>query len=255
MSIQGSLKFSVKNDGPDGTRVLAFAKVDVKLVQEDEAALATFESLCIKVFENKLQEFRDGRHWIVSPDGSKIGKLAVLAGGYNPEVQFVTWGRTASFSQGYWKMKNMIDEAWVVIWPEHVGTRHIMTGVNFQQLAGEFHRLTGRTLDFSAAPFNSLYFSKALNCGSGVVELHNAVADDDHVTSEAQAVAPIQYNDALDGTWIVEHKVEHLSCPSHMSPTLNGKCAKAAQFRHDQLDSSSRSEDRAQCFWVVEVIT
>ena len=210
MSVQEGLHFLVKNGGPDGTRALAFAKVDVKIVQDVQAALATFGSLWlglgIKVLDNNKQEFDDGKPWTVSGDASKFGRHAVLAGGYNPEVQFVTWGQTASFSQGYWAREDMVDEAWVVIWPEHVGTRRFMVGVNFQQLAEEFHELTGRNLDFPVAPFNSLYFIKALNCGSGVVEVHNAVADDSYATSKVQAVTPIQVNDAPNGTWVVESK-------------------------------------------------
>ena len=81
-----------------------------------------------------------------------------------------------------------------------------MVGVNFQQLAEEFHELTGRNPDFPVAPFNSLYFIKALNCWSGVVEIHNAVADDSYATSKVHAVTPIQVNDAPNGTWVVESK-------------------------------------------------
>ena len=208
MNIQIGLKSLVEQGGPDGTRALAFAKVDVNIVQDVQAALATFGSLWlgIKVLDSNMQEFDDGKPWTVSGDASKFDRHAVLAGGYNPEVQFVTWGQTASFSQGYWKMKDMIEEAWVVIWPEHVGTRRFMVGVNFQQLAKEFHELTDRTLDFPVAPFNSLYFIKALNCGSGVVEVHNAVADDSYATSKVHAVTPIQVNDAPNGTWVVESK-------------------------------------------------
>ena len=215
MSIQKGLDFLVQNGGPDGTKALAFAKVDVKNVQDVQAALATFGSLWlgIKVLDNNGQEFEDGKPWTVSADAGHFERHAVLAGGYNPEVQFVTWGRIASFSQGYWTglldnpdLRDMVDEAWVVIWPEHVGTRRFMIGVNFQQLAEEFHELTGRILDFPAAPFSSLYFIKALNCGSGVVEVHNAVADDSYATSKVHAVTPIQVNDAPNGTWVVESK-------------------------------------------------
>ena len=208
MSIQEGLNTLVKDVGPDGTKALAFAKVDVNSVQDVQAALATFGSLWlgIKVLDNNILEFKDGKPWTVSGDTSKFGGHAVLAGGFNPDVQFVTWGQTASFSQGYWTTKDMIDEAWVVIWPEHVGTRRFMVGVDFQQLAKEFHELTGRTLDFPVAPFNSLYFIKSLNCGSGAVEVHNAVAEDSYATSKVHAVTPIQVNDAPNGTWVVESK-------------------------------------------------
>lgn len=215
MIIQKGLESLVNQGGPDGVRALAFAKVDVKNFQDVQAALATFGSLWlgVEVLDNNRQEFWNGKPWTVSANSKRIEKHAVLAGGYNPEVQFVTWGQTASFSQGYWsgllddpELTELIDEAWVVIWPEHVGTRRFMIGVDFQQLAEEFYELTGRKLDFPVAPFNSLYFIKTLNCESGVVEIHNAIADDSYATSKVHAVTPIQVNDAANGTWAVESK-------------------------------------------------
>ena len=156
MDVQTGLEYLHANGGPDGVKAIAFAKVDHTKTAEVEAALAIFGGLWlgITVLDANQQEFASGQAW-TDVRGSKIdGGHAILGGGYVPDVTFITWGQETKFAPSFWNGSvsgtPLVEEAWVVIWPEHLGSAEFLQGVDLTQLAADYLALTGNTLALPA---------------------------------------------------------------------------------------------------------
>jgi hypothetical protein len=124
---------------------------------EVQAALAIFGGiwLGITVLDANQDQFAAHKPW-TDVRGSKIdGGHAILAGGYTPDVRFITWGTETEFAPSFWNGKvqgtPLVEEAWVVIWPEHLGSRTFLEGVNLAQLEADYKAVTGRTLTLPPA--------------------------------------------------------------------------------------------------------
>ncbi len=157
MDIQTGLEYLHANGGPDGVKVVAFAKVDPANTAEVGAALAIFGTLWlgIIVLADNQTEFSKGEPW--TDDHSAVdGGHAIMAGGYagadaaSFDVNFVTWAQETEFAPSFWDGsaggKPLVEEAWVVIWPEHLGTAAFQQGVNQAQLQADYQDLTGQAL-------------------------------------------------------------------------------------------------------------
>ncbi|MBL7490991.1 hypothetical protein I6A60_13005 [Frankia sp. AgB1.9] len=157
MEIQTGLEYLHDTGGPDGVKAVAFATVDHTNAAEVQAALAIFGGiwLGITVLDANQDEFAAHKPW-TDVRGSKIdGGHAILAGGYTPDVRFITWGTETEFAPSFWNGKvqgtPLVEEAWVVIWPEHLGSRTFLEGVNLAQLEADYKAVTGRTLTLPPA--------------------------------------------------------------------------------------------------------
>ena len=81
-----------------------------------------------------------GMPWTWSTGDAIDGGHSVFAGGYGPpgagplggDEQFVTWAEETSFTDGFWD--SGVEEGWVVIWPEHLGTRGVPRGHDLAEL-------------------------------------------------------------------------------------------------------------------------
>ncbi len=51
-----------------------------------------------------------------------------------------------SFWNGTVQGSPLVEEAWVVIWPEHLGSAEFLQGVDLAQLATDYQALTGNPL-------------------------------------------------------------------------------------------------------------
>ena len=211
MIIQTGLEYLHNNKGPDGVAPIAFAKVDTTNMEDVEAALATFGSLWlgIVILDNNYIEWKNHQPWAVNGSSQFKDRHSVIAGAYNPNIHFVTWGGVTNFTQDYWNGSvggtPLVEEAWVVIWPEHVGTRRFMVGVDFQQLATEYQKVTGISFQFPVAPFNSLYRAISVReNNTAYVAVQDATADDSYATSKINARTPIALDDLFLGTWVAE---------------------------------------------------
>jgi hypothetical protein len=156
MDIQTGLEYLHGSGGPDGVKVVAFAKVDPTNASEVEAALAIFGSLWlgIMVLDANQQQFAAGKAW-TDVSGSPIdGGHAIIGGGYKSgrsfEVKFITWGQETEFSGSFWNGSSggqkLVEEAWVVIWPELLGTKQFEEGINLAQLQADYQALVGQPL-------------------------------------------------------------------------------------------------------------
>jgi hypothetical protein len=154
MDIQTGLEYLHANGGPDGVKAVAFAKVDHTNIAEVKAALAIFGGLWlgVEVLDANQQQFADGRPW-TDVSGSPIdGGHAILGGGYTAHsgIKFITWAQETEFARSFWngvvKGTSLVEESWVVIWPEHLGTREFQQGVDQATLAADYQALTGKQL-------------------------------------------------------------------------------------------------------------
>jgi hypothetical protein len=158
--IQTLLEYLAATGGPDGVKALAFASVDPANADEVKAAIAIFGFLWtgITVSEANQQEFAAGRPWDWDASSPVDGGHSVVTGGYGApgagdlggDERFVTWAAETSFTDAFWA--NSTDEAWVVIWPEMLGDREFLNGVDQAQLGADYKALTGRSFPVPPAP-------------------------------------------------------------------------------------------------------
>lgn len=147
MDIQTALEYLVKVGGPDGVKAVAFAKVDHTNRDEVQAAIAIFGYVWvgINVTAANEQQFPN-QPWDYVPGSPDEGGHSIITGGYlgkpNADMTFITWAQEQYFTDSFWA--NQVEEAWVAIWPEHLGTASFEAGVDGEALAAAYQELTGR---------------------------------------------------------------------------------------------------------------
>lgn len=160
MDLQTLLEYLTKTGGPDGVKAVGFAQVNPARTAEVKAAIALFGSLLtgITVLDVNEQEFAAGQPWSWDPSAQAAGGHAVLTGGYGPpgpgplggDERFVTWAAETSFDDSFWA--SAVEEAWVVIWPEMLGSLEFMQGVDMAQFASDYQVITGRPFPYVVPP-------------------------------------------------------------------------------------------------------
>ena len=160
MDIQTLLEYLVQVGGPDGVKAVGFASVDVSNPAEVKAAIAIFGYVWtgINVLQCNMQEFSEGLPFDYVPGSPVDGGHSVITAGYGApgsgplggDERFETWAEETSFTDAFWQ--NDVEEAWVVIWPEHLGSKAFLEGVDQAQLAADFQELTGRPFPGDSAP-------------------------------------------------------------------------------------------------------
>jgi hypothetical protein len=136
---------------------LAFAKVDHNDAAEVQAAIAIFGGVILGVVLDVAQQGQTdaGGPWDYVRKTSTWGGHAIVAGQYTgaltgPDVGVVTWGEVLSTTDVF--LQHQLDECWVVIFPEHLGTRAFLDGVDVSTLAGDYTALTGRPFPVPVPP-------------------------------------------------------------------------------------------------------
>ncbi|MFE2563016.1 hypothetical protein [Streptomyces mirabilis] len=152
MDIQTLLEHLVKVGGPDGKKALAFAKVDPTSPDEVKAAIAVFGFVWtgLVVQDANMTDFDNGKPWAYHRSSPDDGGHSVITGGYGAagpgplggDERFITWATETSFTDAYWRRK--VEEAWVVIFPEHLQHPAFLAGVDLAALAADYTALTGK---------------------------------------------------------------------------------------------------------------
>ena len=99
-----------------------------------------------------MQEFSDSEPFDYDPSSPVDGGHSVITAGYGApgagalrgDERFITWAQETSFTDAFWA--NDVEEGFVVIWPEHLGSREFLQGIDQAQLAADFQEITGRAL-------------------------------------------------------------------------------------------------------------
>lgn len=159
MDIQTALEDLVKNGDQyfDGVKPLAFAKVDHTNAEEVKAAISIFGYVWTGtyVYANNMNEFNAGQPWDYDPNSALDGGHSIVTGGYDGDgvggdERFITWAAETSFTDAFWS--HAVEEAWVVIWPEHFTTAQFQQGIDVNKLAAAYQALTGKVLPVPTPP-------------------------------------------------------------------------------------------------------
>jgi hypothetical protein len=153
MDIQTLLEYLTKTAGPDGAKIVGFAAVDYSNPDEVKAAIDIFGSVWtgIEVLDSNMTEFQDNEPWTWS-NSPVDGGHSIITGGYGNvssdtgalagDEKFITWAQETSFTDGFWS--EAVDECWVVIWPEMLGNKEFVAGLDMTTFAADYESLTGK---------------------------------------------------------------------------------------------------------------
>jgi hypothetical protein len=118
-----------------------------------KAALSIFGGLWLGILVQQAnqEQFHQHQNWTDVPGSPVEGGHAILGGGYyTAGVRFITWGRESTFGLSFWdgsaEGSPLVEEAWVVIWPEQLGNEQFTEGIDQAALAADYEALTGRPL-------------------------------------------------------------------------------------------------------------
>jgi hypothetical protein len=160
MVIQTCLEYLVKNGGPDGVKALGFARVDMTNQAEIDAAIGIFGFIWAGVYVQQVNmtQFDMGKPWDYSPLSKTIGGHSIITGGYNKIGQgalagyydFITYGLETSYTKNF--SQHLGEEGWVVIWPEHLGVKAFMEGIDLVKFADAYKALTGKEFPVDVTP-------------------------------------------------------------------------------------------------------
>lgn len=151
--LQTMLEAAVRG-GFGGVKPIAFARVDITDLDEVRAAVAIFGGL---LFGADLTESQaDQQVWDYTPDSDEWGGHAFMVGSYtsdaaphHADLGEVSWAEVLGMTDEFYNRQ--VGEAWVVIWPEHLGSRQFVLGVDQSVLGSYYYQLTGRKLPTTAA--------------------------------------------------------------------------------------------------------
>lgn len=211
MDIQTLLEYLVTRGGPDGVKAVAFAKVDFGNTAELQAALAIFGGVWtgINVTEANQTEFGNDEPWDYVASSPVDGGHSVLTGGYTPLLKFITWAEETTFSASF--VQHQVEEAWIVVWPEHLGTKEFEAGIDGTALATAFQELTGKPFPVQPTPAPPVPAPSPVPVPAPPVPTPAPVTDV-HFDSADYALA-----DAL-GPWLNEH---HIGVNAHAVRDIN----------------------------------
>jgi hypothetical protein len=138
---------AVVSGGIGGVKALAFASVDVSNLDEVRAAVSIFGSLLLGVDLEVAQQTQTNNGLWDYQSSSQWGGHAVLTGAYTSsatggDLSVVTWAEVVALTDSFWQ--HQVQEAYVVVWPEHLGATGFQQGVNLSSLAADYTALTGR---------------------------------------------------------------------------------------------------------------
>lgn len=147
---------ALQKGGIGGEKCVAFAQVDPSNLDEIRAAIAIFGFVLQGVNLMQAQQAQtDNGLWGFVPS-APWGGHAILAGKYTSQagpvadLAVITWAHVVGETDEF--LARQLSECWVVIWPEHLGTRQFQTGVDRAALASAYTALTGRPLPLPAPP-------------------------------------------------------------------------------------------------------
>lgn len=149
VDMQTMLELALEH-GFAGKKPLAFAKVDVSNLDEVRAAISIFGGVLLGVtLENAQQSQTDaGGPWDFHRSGV-WGGHAILAGLYtsdgaahHPDISVVSWAQVLGTTDAF--EAQQLEEAWVVIFAEHLDHPAFQEGVDSAGLAAAYEALTGR---------------------------------------------------------------------------------------------------------------
>lgn len=150
MVIQDFLNMLVKTG-----EIVAFAAVDTSDLEELKAAIFLFLGLICGVNLKRAQDDQlNGAPpvWDAVMSGD-WGGHAIMLGAYEENgLDCITWDMRVRMTANF--ISEQMDEAWVVIRPEHLANPEFRQGIDYSALAAGYRELTGRELPSQPTPPN-----------------------------------------------------------------------------------------------------
>ncbi len=149
MDMGTAWKYLNQNGWPGHPDIKPIAYATVALDKASiEAAAAIFGSvqLGFNVQQAQMDEFNSGQPWSYVPGSPNIGGHCIPEGGYTADR-----GKVVTWATEYDLMDNMIssglvEEAWVLVYPWHLGTKQFQSTIDLTALADAYLELTGNPL-------------------------------------------------------------------------------------------------------------
>lgn len=93
----------------------------------------------------------------------------------------------------------MVTVVYVVVYPEHIGTRRSMAGIDLEQLSEAVTavRIGHADYAFPALPLNSLWLVQYNGTASNKLELHSASAQISFTTNTSNTTLPLDVGDSF----------------------------------------------------------
>ena len=137
--------------GIGGVKGLAFAKLDPGNEQELYSAISIFGGIILGVdLQTAQQAQTDAGMWVYKRSGD-WGGHCILGGGLNDKTgktndltDVVTWAEVIKMAESF--RAHQLDEAWILIFPEHLNTVGFEQGIDKSKLEQYYKDLTGETL-------------------------------------------------------------------------------------------------------------
>jgi hypothetical protein len=182
--------------GIEDRKPIAFAKVDETNHDDLLAAIAIFGGVLLGVdlqiaqqsqTNHLLWDYKESGEW----GGHAIycGRYSDPSGSSKDRTAVITWAEVVDMTDSF--IENQLGEAWVVIWPEHLGTKAFQDGIDAQQLAADYEQLTGKVLPVPDGPEPTPTPPQPAPTSSGLDQVSVALADElGQVTSEQVALHP-----------------------------------------------------------------
>lgn len=139
--------------GIGGHKPLAFAQVSTDNIDELRAAISIFGMVLLGVTLRTPQ--RNQNPWDAS-GGGMWGGHAIPAGYYSSktgsaaDLKIVSWTQVIGMTDAF--ISRQLDEAWVVIWQQHIDHPNFQQNVDLNQMAKDFESLTGRKFPVTPPP-------------------------------------------------------------------------------------------------------
>jgi hypothetical protein len=142
--------------GIGGVKPVAYAQVNVKDLDEVRAAVSIFGALAMgSDLDVAQQKQTDAGLWDYVPRSQEWGGHATPAFGYTSartgrDFTIATWAKTIGVTDAFWTRR--VQEAWVIIWPEHLGTVQFQQGIDGNAANAAYTALTGGRGPFPTTP-------------------------------------------------------------------------------------------------------
>lgn len=149
---------ALMSGGFAGIKPVCFAKIEPTRIEDIRAAEAIFGSVLFGITLDEAQNGQTDEGLWDSVSSSPVwGGHAVMSGRYrNPEgttldrTGVITWALPVDTTDRF--LEGQLEEVWVIIWPEHLGTREFQEGVDTSILAADYTALTGAPFPGSPIP-------------------------------------------------------------------------------------------------------
>jgi hypothetical protein len=146
---------ALKSGGLAGVKIVAYAKLEDTSDASVYAAIDLFGAVLFAVdLQTAQQDQSDAKNPVWDYKRSADwGGHAIVAGAYDSTTGIVTvgsWGTAIGTTKAF--RLHQLDEVWVPIWPELLGSARFVAAVDTAALAADFQSLTGGTLPVAPAP-------------------------------------------------------------------------------------------------------